>query len=136
MISKFVQSIFVVMLASSTLFAQKRDLTLSQKYTQEVYRGTEYASEKHIAFNQSLIDRVQIIEIKDEPTFPYTLLSKVPLMDKYNYLIRDDKSNFDKNHFNPLKYDFNYYSKDNRIVYYRVDETQFYILIHPLTTKK
>lgn len=135
MIFKFLKIIAIAMLSSISLHAQNKDLSLSKKFTQEVYRGTEYASEKHIAFNQSLIDRVQVVEIKDEPTFQYTLLSQVNFMDKYNYLTRDDKSNFDKNHFNPLKYEFNYYNKENKIVYYRVDNSPYYILIHPLSNK-
>lgn len=108
------------------LSAQESLDDLVYKYTMEVYKGTEYTSPAHLLQNKEFIDRVHILEINEEPDFEYTNLSLIELKDKYNELTRDDKENFNPGNFNPLKYRFNFYHKDNS-VYYRVDDTNFYI---------
>lgn len=99
---------------------------LAYKYTMEVYGGTEYTSPAHLIQNKEFIGRVHVLEIKEEPDFEYTYLSSIELKDKYNELTRDDKGNFNPGNFNPLKYRFNFYNKHHS-VYYRVDDTNFYI---------
>lgn len=108
--------------------AQGSPEDLVYQYTMQVYGGTEYTSPAHFIQNKEFIDRVHILEINDEPDFEYTHLSSIELKDKYNKLIRDNKENFNPKDFNPLKYRFNFYNRDHSM-YYRVDDTHFYIEI-------
>ena len=76
--------------------------------------------------------RVEIVELKDpKDQKPCTLLSEVALYSAYNPDIQRDKK-FDPSNFNPLKYAFNY--KINGASMYRVDQTNYYIIINPRST--
>ena len=52
-------------------------------------------------------------------------LSEVSLFNKYNPKIK--RKRFDKDNFNPLSYNFDFFSKSPQI--YRVDNTDYYIVI-------
>ena len=67
--------------------------------------------------------------IKDLAKIP--LLSQVPIFTIYNDKISTPV--FDKNNFNPLLYNFNFFSKTKQI--YRVDNTNFLIVIKPRELK-
>ena len=67
--------------------------------------------------------------IKDLTKIP--LLSQVPIFTIYNDKISTPV--FDKNNFNPLLYNFNFFSKTKQI--YRVDNTNFLIVIKPRKLK-
>mgnify|MGYP001165082637 FL=1 len=67
--------------------------------------------------------------IKDLAKIP--LLSQVPIFTIYNDKISIPV--FDKNNFNPLLYNFNFFSKTKQI--YRVDNTNFIIVIKPRELK-
>jgi hypothetical protein len=71
-----------------------------------------------------LRNRVSVVEL---PNFKkeVTLLSQVPLFSNYNKNL--SRKRFDKDTFNPLKYNFDFYSKDTKM--YRVNHTNFYIII-------
>jgi hypothetical protein len=73
------------------------------------------------------------IEIKTKPIEKgehYVLLSSLQLLNKYNpELKRDDAQTFNPETFNPLKYNFYYFPKKD--VIYRVDSTNYIIIIHP-----
>jgi hypothetical protein len=70
--------------------------------------------------------RVSVVEI---PNFnkEVALLSQVPLFNNYNKKLR--RKRFNKDTFNPLKYNFEFHSKGTKI--YRVDRTNYYIVIKP-----
>ena len=74
-----------------------------------------------------LRNRVIINPIKaGESLKKCTLLSEVPLFDYYSpNIIRD--ASFNPESFNPLKYNFNFYSKESAM--YRVDNSNYYIII-------
>ena len=59
------------------------------------------------------------------------LLSNVPVFDIYNHKLK--RPVFKRNDFNPLLYNFNFFSKTKQI--YRVDNTNFLIVIKPRELK-
>ena len=78
-----------------------------------------------------LRNRVDIYQenIKDVSTIPS--LSEVPIFDIYNY--RLNRPVFNRNDFNPLLYNFNFFLKTKQI--YRVDNTNYLIVIKPRELK-
>ena len=78
-----------------------------------------------------LRNRVDIYQenVKDVSTIP--LLSNVPIFDIYNSKLR--RPIFKRNDFNPLLYNFNFFSKTRQI--YRVDNTNYLIVIKPRELK-
>lgn len=79
------------------------------------------------AIKDILRNRIEIIEIsKKSDQKPCTLLSEVPLFDYYVPDLKRDVV-FNKSTFNPLKYNFNFYSRGSHM--YRVDNTNYFILI-------
>ena len=71
-----------------------------------------------------LRNRVFIIELPNHKK-ESKLLSKVSLFNNYNKSLR--RKRFNENNFNPLKYNFDFYSKGTKM--YRVDHTNYYIVI-------
>ncbi len=67
------------------------------------------------------------VKILNMPNYPkdYTLLSQVPLFDKYNASMKREV--FDKSTFNPLKYNFDFYANSTQV--FRVDKTDYYIVL-------
>jgi len=59
------------------------------------------------------------------------LLSNVPVFDIYNHKLK--RPVFKRNDFNPLLYNFNFFSKTKQI--YRVDNTNYLIVIKPRELK-
>ncbi|MBT8267317.1 MAG: hypothetical protein KJO41_03560 [Bacteroidia bacterium] len=108
-------------------------LTSSERLKLEEVYGNKLQSyvlsqpERLKAIKNILRNRVQILEFansKDQKQC--TLLSEVSLFDYYvNDLQRDQQ--FNKHTFNPLKYNFDFYSRGSHL--YRVDNTSYYILI-------
>ncbi|MBT8260966.1 MAG: hypothetical protein HKO92_05430 [Flavobacteriaceae bacterium] len=75
-----------------------------------------------------LRNRVEIMELKNKDLSSFKTLSSVSLIKAFNKkLLRDNV--FNPRTFNPLKYDFNFNSRD-LIKYYRVDNTNYLIVIH------
>lgn len=62
----------------------------------------------------------------------FTHLSQMPLLNKYNPNLNRDKI-FDINTFNPLKYSLNFFPKST--VIYRIDNSDYVIIIEPQSTK-
>ena len=67
------------------------------------------------------------VEVRVLNNFPkqVKLLSEVPVFNKYNTELK--RKRFDKDDFNPLSYNFDFYSKTTQI--YSVDNTNYYIII-------
>lgn len=126
---------FITLLLTSQLLvnAQSINPELAKKYTMEVYKGTDYATVSHVEANKDLLKRVHIkkMDPSNDAVKGYIVLSKVDMFDKYNVLSRDKASNFKPSTFNPLKYNFNFYDKNNLPVIYRVDFTNYFIIIQP-----
>lgn len=78
-----------------------------------------------------LRNRVNIYQenIKDLSTIP--LLSNIPTFDIYNHKL--NRPVFNRNNFNPLLYNFNFFLKSKQI--YRVDNTNFLVVIKPRELK-
>jgi len=78
-----------------------------------------------------LRNRIDIYQenIKDVSTIP--LLSNVPIFNIYNHKL--NRPVFNRNNFNPLLYNFNFFSKTKQI--YRADNTNYLIVIKPRELK-
>lgn len=76
---------------------------------------------KNILRNRVVIKQMPGAELK-----PYPLLSEVTLFDAYVPTLKRD-AEFNPKDFNPLKYNFNFYSIGAYM--YRVDHTNYYIII-------
>ena len=77
---------------------------------------------KHILRN-----RVEIIEHPGKDLSSFTNLSTVPLFNHYNAGLSRDAS-YNASTFNPLKYQFNFYSREGSKTY-RFDNSQYLIII-------
>lgn len=84
---------------------------------------------KHLLRNRIVIKEIH--NIKDDNK--YTLLSKVELFDHYNKDLKRDVV-FDKATFNPLKYNLEFFRMGSII--YKIDGTNYFIIIKPQTYKK
>lgn len=73
-----------------------------------------------------LSHRISFYVEKNTPHDKYIKLSQVALFNKYNAELKRDL-NFDPNTFNPLKYNFNFYSQHTQV--YRIDNTDYTIVI-------
>ena len=71
-----------------------------------------------------LRNRVEIQQIADFPK-EVKMLSEVTIFNKYNTQL--SRKRFDKDNFNPLSYNFDFFSNSTQI--YRVDNTDYYIVI-------
>lgn len=70
--------------------------------------------------------RIEIVELPNKDLSSFKKLSAVPLMKEYNKLLQRDTA-IDIQNFNPLKYQFQFFSKKSTTV--RVDNTQYLITI-------
>ncbi|MBV7269952.1 hypothetical protein [Winogradskyella luteola] len=77
---------------------------------------------KHLLRNRFSIIQINIKEKQRN----YTLLSEVDLFNHYNKNLKRD-TNFNRQTFNPLKYNFDFYPSENKL--YRVDGTNYFIQI-------
>ena len=81
---------------------------------------------KDILRNRVFIYKENIKNLSKTP-----LLSNVPVFDIYNHKLK--RPVFKRNDFNPLLYNFNFFSKTKQI--YRVDNTNYLIVIKPRELK-
>jgi len=101
-------------------------LKLEEVYADKLQSYVLSKPERLKAIKNILRNRVQILEYSNpQDQKECTLLSEVSLFDYYADLERDPF--FNKNTFNPLKYNFDFYSRGSHM--YRVDNTNYYILI-------
>ena len=109
--------------------------TKERGYINEVYG--DYANElvynnphRLKSFKNILRNRVVINRYDDKNLTSMTNLSEVPLANSINKSINRDGF-FNANNFNPLKYNFGFFSRNESHQYYRVDNTQYVITILP-----
>jgi hypothetical protein len=99
------------------------DIKISEVYQSEISN----LDAERIAFIKNLLNnRIAFYKEKNTPQDKYTKLSQISLYNKYNPQLERDL-NFDPNTFNPLKYNFNFYSQYDQV--YRVDNTDYIIVI-------
>lgn len=99
------------------------DNKISEVYQSEI---SNLDTEK-IAFIKNLLNsRIAFYKEKNTPQDKYFKLSQISLYNKYNPQLERDV-NFDPNTFNPLKYNFNFYSQYDQV--YRVDNSDIIIVI-------
>jgi len=97
---------------------------LQEEYGDMLYNNVLNNPQRLKDIKNLLRNRVSVVEL---PNFKkeVTLLSQVPLFNNYNKKLR--RKRFKKDTFNPLKYNFDFYSKGTKM--YRVDRTNYYIVI-------
>lgn len=123
---------FGLLTANSVQAQQFNNTALAAKatiFTQEIEAGCWTPPQGYIDGNAIMLARV---EIKPEPyqaNEPYIRLSTIGLRNKCNPNMQRDEANFDPNNFNPLKYFLMF--KDGATTTYRVDNTNYVIVIHP-----
>lgn len=106
--------------------------SVERQQLEEVYGNKlqEYVlskPERLKAIKNILRNRVSIVEIANPKNQKETkLLSEVSLFDYYVSNLKRDIS-FNKNTFNPLKYNFDFYKKGASM--YQVDNTNYFIVI-------
>jgi len=84
---------------------------------------------KHLLRNRIVIKEIKNLKDDDK----YTLLSEIELFDIYNKNLKRDAS-YNKATFNPLKYNLEFYRMGSII--YKIDGTNYFIIIKPQTFKK
>ena len=97
---------------------------LIKEVYQEEYNLISENPERLRFIKNLLRNRVDVRVLNDFPK-QVKLLSEVPLFNKYNAKLK--RKMFDKDDFNLLSYNFDFYSKTTQI--YRVDNTNYYIII-------
>ncbi|MDR0224024.1 MAG: hypothetical protein LBI32_03070 [Myroides odoratus] len=115
-------------LSSQEVTTQEGGTVLDPRIT-EVYRDNmELLSSTRVNSLMKLLnERVEIKEEIYSAREKHQLLSTVPLFNKYNSDLRRDVV-FDLNTFNVLKYNMAFF--ENRYASYRVDNTNYVIIIH------
>ncbi len=127
--------LFIICLMFIGIFSSEAQQVNSK--IQEVY-GDKYQElvtndPEHLQFlNDIVTNRIKIIESPYDSQEKYKKLSEVALLNKYNSALTRDMV-FDPLTFNPLKYDMVFSSK--LPVVYRVDNTNYLIMIQPLNVK-
>jgi len=116
-------------------FGDNLESSLSSKekgFINEVYgdyaNELVYSNQQRLkSFKNILRNRVLINRYDDKDLSSLTVLSKIPLANSINpNLLRDDF--FDERTFNPLKYNFGFFS-NKTTTHYRVDNTSYVITI-------
>lgn len=102
-------------------------LQLEEVYAEKLQAYVLSKPERLKAIKNILRNRIQIVEYTNpQDQKDCTLLSEVPLFDYYADGLQRDQI-FNKNTFNPLKYNLNFYSRGAHM--YRVDNTNYFIII-------
>ncbi len=122
----------IVALSLLTLSFQVKAQQVSEKIhevygayaQQEVYNNPTRLS----YITDVIVNRVKIVESPVTTNDKYPKLSSIPLLNKYNPALTYDAV-FNPDNFNPIKYNFNFYTHSNMV--YRVDNTNYIIIIEP-----
>jgi hypothetical protein len=122
----FYLQIVFLSLGLSNVFAQKIDPKNYDKFIDEVYGGTEYMTQE---LKDIYIKNMAMVEVKkwDGENYPF-LEERIDLVNKYNPSLKYDiGKDFNNNLFNPLKYFFNFTTKQ----VLRVRNTDYMIVVDP-----
>lgn len=101
---------------------------LKEVYGDELDKRVLSNANKVKRIKHLLRNRIKIVEISNpRDQKDCVFLSEVPLLNNYNKKLKRDIV-FNKEHFNPLKYNLNFFSDHKEI--YRIDDTNFFIIIN------
>ena len=123
---------------STTVYAQQAQVESVNPKIIEVFADKTQelildSPDRLALYNDFLENRVKVIESQKSGDDKFIKLSSVSLMNKYNATLTRDLV-FDPNNFNPLKYALDILPKTTMI--YRVDNTNYLIVIQPQTLNK
>lgn len=130
-------SLFFVlsMFFSNALFSQNEIVntnTLHPKtiqFAEEVYQDlTEYQTAEHLETYSKFISQVAVEELGPSAS-NFETLQNVGIRNKYNPNLTYDEVGFDVANFNPLKYNFDFYS--TVVQKYRIGATNYVVSITP-----
>jgi hypothetical protein len=129
----FITTLFFVFFNINNSYSQQVNAKIQEVFGTKTQELVANDPERLALLNDLLDNRVKIIELSITSTEKYAKLSQVALVNKYNASLTRDAV-FDPLNFNPLKYDLNILPKTPMV--YRVDNTNYLIVIQPQTLKK
>ena len=130
------QGIFIAMLfafCSNSLLSQQVNPKIQEIYGDKTQELVLNNPDQLALLNDLLDNRISAIESAISSEEKVIKLSEIALLNKYNPNLTRDIV-FDPLNFNPLKYDLNFLPKTPMV--YRVDNTNYLLVIKPQTLKK
>jgi len=125
-------ALFIVFVNINNTIAQQVNSKIQEVYGDITQQIVQNEPERIIALNDLLDNRIKIVVSPVKGEDKYTKLSSVELLNKYNPNLKRDEG-FDPNNFNALKYNMNFFN--SQAVVYRVDNTDYIIVIKPQSVK-
>jgi len=125
-------ALFIVFVNINNTIAQQVNSKIQEVYGDKTQQIVQNEPERIIALNDLLDNRIKIVVSPVKGEDKYTKLSSVELLNKYNPNLKRDEG-FDPNNFNALKYNMNFFN--SQAVVYRVDNTDYIIVIKPQSVK-
>ena len=125
--------LFIFFVGINSSFCQQIDPKIQEIFGDKTQEILQNDPERIKLFKDLLDSRLKIVEVSTSGEDKHTKLSTVSLLNKYNTNLTRDVV-FDINTFNPLKYNLNFFSTKTEV--YRVDNTDYLIVINPQTISK
>jgi len=125
-------ALFIVFVNINNTIAQQVNSKIQEVYGDITQQIVQNEPERIIALNDLLDNRIKIVVSPVVGEDKYTKLSSVELLNKYNPNLKRDEG-FDPNNFNALKYNMNFFN--SQALVYRVDNTDYIIVIKPQSVK-
>ena len=125
-------ALFIVFVNINNTIAQQVNSKIQEVYGDKTQQIVQNEPERIIALNDLLDNRIKIVVSPVKGEDKYTKLSSVELLNKYNPNLKRDEG-FDPNNFNALKYNMNFFN--SQALVYRVDNTDYIIVIKPQSVK-
>ena len=129
----FLTFVLFVFVNISHVNAQQINSKIEEVYGSSLQQIMQNDSERIKLLTDLLENRIRIVQVASVGDDKYPKLSEVALLNKYNSGLKRDVV-FDPNNFNPLKYNLNFFSLKTEA--YRVDNTDYVIVINPQTISK
>lgn len=112
--------------------AQELDPRITEVYADKSQELVSNDPDRLRDLTDILQNRLKVVLMPAAGDDKFPRLSQMPLLNKYNPDLKRDKI-FDINAFNPLKYNLNFFPRSTTI--YRVDNSDYVIIIEPQSTK-
>lgn len=129
----FLTVLFFVFLNINISTAQETNAKIQEVYGDKTQEMVGNDPERQRFLIDLLENRIEILKSENTSGDKYIKLSTAALLNKYNPDLKRDAA-FDPLNFNPLKYNLIFTSKKTEI--YRVDNTDYIIVINPQTISK
>ena len=126
--------LFATMLITVNATAQDIDPKIKEVYGESESQALRNNPDRLERLTDLLNNRIKILEVPVEGKEKCPKLSQMELITRYNSNLTRDVV-FDPATFNPLKYNLNFFSTTSNVVY-RVDNTNYLIVIEPQSTQK